>query len=40
VDADAIPLDLDGGVHDVTITLGSGTGAVQVAAQQDRHRTS
>jgi hypothetical protein len=41
VDADAIPLDLDGGVHDVTITLASRrTGALKVAAQQTRTRTS
>jgi cyclic beta-1,2-glucan synthetase len=41
VDADAIPLDLDGGVHDVTITLGNRrSGALTVAAQQTRTRTS
>jgi cyclic beta-1,2-glucan synthetase len=41
VDVDAIPLELDGGVHDVTITLGSrATGALQVAAPHTRARTS
>jgi Cellobiose phosphorylase len=36
VDASAIPLDDDGGVHDVTITLGSGASLTLPAASTRR----